>query len=65
MKRFIVYTTEGYTESPTFQEVQNCQVLGEVEAQNEREAIEALFQRELWITECNFSRHAAIAREIV
>ena len=34
MKRFIVYTTEGYTESPTFQEVQNCQVLGEVEAQN-------------------------------
>ena len=65
MKRCIVYTTEGYTESPSLQEVQNCQVLGEVEAQNAREAIEALFQRELWITECNFSRHAAIAREIV
>ena len=65
MKRFIVYTTEGYTESPTLQDVQNCQVLGEVEAQNAREATEALFQRELWITECNFSMNGAIAREIV
>lgn len=65
MKRFIVYTTEGYTESPTLKQVENCQLLGEIEAQNEREAINLLFQKELWITENDFSKHAAIAREIV
>ena len=65
MKRFIVYTTEGYTESPTLKQVENCQILGEIEAQNDREAIDALFQRELWITEGDFSKHAAIAKEIV
>lgn len=65
MKRFIIYTTEGYTEDPAFKQVENCQVLGEIDAQNETEAIDTLFQRESWITEHNFSKHAAIAREIV
>ena len=65
MKRFIVYTTEGYTESPTSMQVENCQVLGEIEAPNGREAIDTLFEKELWLTELNFSKHAAIAREIV
>lgn len=65
MKRFLVYTAEGYTESPTSEHVENCQVLGEVEANCEMEAIKVLFERKNWITTSGFSKKAAIAREIV
>lgn len=64
MKRYLIYTTEGYTESPSSKQVENCQVLGEIEAENCRDAIEALFSKESWISDSGYSRQAAIAREI-
>lgn len=32
MKRFLIYTAEGYTESPTSKHVENCQILAEVKS---------------------------------
>ena len=39
-------------------------MLGEIEAENCRDAIEALFSKESWISDSGYSRQAAIAREI-
>ena len=41
-----------------------ARVLGEIEAENCRDAIEALFSKESWISDSGYSRQAAIAREI-
>ncbi len=46
MKLFLVYTAEDHAESPASKFVENCQVLGEVEANCEKEAVEALSERE-------------------
>lgn len=64
MKRFLIYTAEGYTESPTSKYVENCQILGKVESNSKEDAIDALFEKEFWITS-GFSKDAAIAIEIV
>lgn len=64
MKRFLVYTTEGYTESPTLKYVENCQILGEVKSNSKNEAIDAIFEKYFWETS-GFSKNAAIAIEIV
>lgn len=64
MKRFLIYTAEGYTESPTSKYVENCQILGEVEANSKEEAIDVLFEKEFRLTS-GFSKSAAIAVEIV
>lgn len=64
MKRFLIYTAEGYTESPTSKHVENCQILGKVDSNSKEDAIDALFEKEFWITS-GFSKDAAIAIEIV
>lgn len=64
MKRFLIYTTEGYTESPTLKYVENCQILGEIESNSKEDVIDALFEKDYWVTS-GFSKSAAIAIEIV
>lgn len=65
MKRFLIYTSEGYTESPTMTPIENCQILGITEATDEIEAIDNLFEKETWLTENGFSAGATKAIEIV
>lgn len=64
MKRFLIYTTEGYTESPTLKYVENCQILGKIESNSKEDAIDALFKKDYWVTS-GFPKSAAIAIEIV
>lgn len=45
MKKYIFYTSEGFTEDNNLEQSENCQVLGWQEGKNEKEAFES-FKRE-------------------
>lgn len=45
MKKYIFYTSEGYTENNNSEAVENCQILGWYEGNNEKEAF-ANFKKE-------------------
>ena len=38
MNSYLIYTTEGFTESPENIEVENCQLLGRINAENKEQA---------------------------
>lgn len=65
MKHFLIYTSEGYTESPTMKPIENHQILGTSEATDEIEAIEKLFKKETWLVENGFTIKEAKAIETV
>lgn len=56
MNEYIIYTTAGFTESPTSEEVDNCQVLGRVNAADKDSAIDVLYEENKWIEELGFAR---------
>lgn len=66
MKTFIFYSLEGYTESPTHDEVENCQLLGEASGRTAKEALDHLVEKNGWIKECGFRLNEGqiIAREL-
>lgn len=40
MKKYIFYTSEGFVEDNNFEQIENCQILGWEEGENEKEAFE-------------------------
>ena len=40
MKKYIFYTSEGFTHENIFEQLENCQVLGWQEEKDEKEAFE-------------------------
>lgn len=40
MKKYIFYTSEGFTEDYKFRQTENCQILGWQEGKDEKEAFE-------------------------
>ncbi|MCM1169175.1 MAG: hypothetical protein NC324_04490 [Bacteroides sp.] len=55
MNGYVFYTKEGYTEAPNEGcSVENCQVLGFVEAEDEQSACEVLHAENPWIKEAGF-----------
>ena len=55
MSKYIFYTMEGYTEPPLeSKEVDNCQMLGFSEGENEGEALRKLLSEHEWIEEVGF-----------
>lgn len=66
MKKFIFYTTEGYTEGPNGSEVNNCQLLGEARADNAEAAFRSLLRKNPWIEETGFDVGSGkiVAREL-
>ena len=56
MNEYISYTTEGMTLSPNKdEEIDNCQILGFVEAENSSEAKDLLLEDNPWIVEAGYS----------
>ena len=51
MSEYIFYTTEGFTQDPKGNDVENCQVLGRVFGRNEDEARYNLLKENPWIKE--------------
>ena len=65
MHEYIFYTFEGYTESRTGEEVENCQVLGYAMGADVRSAKAELLRSNPWIEEKGFDICEIVAREVV
>jgi hypothetical protein len=65
MKKFIFYTTEGYTESPTGKTVENFQVLGFEYGENIIKAQKTLINKNQWIVELGFNENKIVGRQII
>lgn len=66
MNEYIFYTTEGITLAPKFnEEINNCQVLGFVEAENLSKAKEILLQENPWITQFGFSISEIMVKQVL
>ncbi len=59
MQEYIIIT-EGYTESPNGEALNNCQMLGIAEGKTRAEAIAALFAAESWLAEAGFTPEACV-----
>lgn len=65
MKKYIFYTTEGYTVSPSNSEVENCQVLGWARGTTPDEALKHLLEENAWILETGFNTAEIVAMQVV
>lgn len=66
MNEYIIYTTEGGTTAPNESvEVENCQVLGIVNAYTTKEAIENVIAENPWIIKAGFAPDKFIVRRLL
>jgi len=66
MNEYIFYTTEGITLAPNKnEEVENCQVLGIVEAKNVSKAKDLLLQKNPWITKSDFTMDKIMVKQVL
>ncbi len=65
MKRYIFYTPDGYTESPTNQPVENLQVLGQASGHNMGDALNSLLKNNQWITKNGFNENCIIGEQLL
>ncbi len=64
MKTYIFFTTEGYSESPTAQSIENAQMLGRASGNNISSALDSLLDENPWILESGFVREKIFAEQI-
>ena len=64
MAEYIFYTTEGFTQDPEGEEVENCQLIGRAFGNNENEAKNNLLKKNPWIKEHSFDKEMFIGREL-
>uniref|UniRef100_UPI004025B275 hypothetical protein n=1 Tax=Alloprevotella sp. TaxID=1872471 RepID=UPI004025B275 len=66
MNEYIFYTTEGTTLAPNQDiDIENCQILGFVNASNLSNAKKLLLQENPWIVKANFSIDKIMARQVL
>lgn len=64
MKKYIFYTTEGFTQAPDGEDIENCQLLGCAYGQDKQEAMDNLLKENQWIKERGFEPRKAICAEL-
>ena len=64
MAEYIFYTSEGFTQAPSGNEVENCQVLGIALGENEKEAEHNLLKENPWIKETGFDTTHFIVKQL-
>jgi len=55
MKKFVFITSEGNTQSPNGEEIENLQVIGFAEGENKIEAMKNLLKENEWIWNSGFN----------
>lgn len=66
MNEYIFYTTEGTTLAPNQDiDIENCQILGFVNASNLSNAKKLLLQENPWIVKANFSIDKIMVRQVL
>ncbi len=65
MAEYIFYTTEGFTQAPDGNDVENCQLLGCVFGDSSRHALENLLKENPWIKERKYDPDRIFCKEVV
>ncbi|MBD5209095.1 MAG: hypothetical protein K2G11_08160 [Muribaculaceae bacterium] len=65
MNAYIIYTTQGTTYGPNLNvDVENCQVLGIIQSNTEKDAIQKLFEKNEWIQRAGFTKDYVVATQL-
>ncbi len=54
MNKYLIYTGQGWTEDPNGERVENCQILGRAEGENEDDALDSFLKNNPWVEESGF-----------
>lgn len=63
--QYVFYTTEGFTQAPDGEAIENCQILAFVEAEGVRQAWRKFKKENAWMKGRGFSLDKAVCRELV
>ena len=64
MTEYIFYTTEGFTQAPDGEDIENCQLLGRAYGKDKHDALSNLLNENPWIKERGFEPSEAISQEL-
>lgn len=64
MKHFIFITTQGFTQTPNGNDIENCQVLGRSRGDSKHEALQSLLDDNSWIESGGYDVEEIIGYEI-
>jgi len=64
MTEYIFYTTEGFTQAPDGDDIENCQLLGRAYGKDKNDALSNLLNKNPWIKERGFEPFEAICKEL-
>lgn len=64
MTEYIFYTTEGFTQAPDGDDIENCQLLGRAFGKDKHDALDNLLKKSPWIKERGFDPYEAISKEL-
>lgn len=65
MNRYVFYTFEGFTESPTNKECENIQILGFENGKNQSEAKNNLIKENKWIEQKGFDITKILSKQLL
>ena len=65
MTEYIFYTTEGFTQAPDGNDIENCQLLGRAYGKDKHDALSNLLKEKPWIKERGFEPCEIICKELV
>ena len=65
MTEYIFYTTEGFTQAPDGDDIENCQLLGRAYGKDKHDALSNLLKEKPWIKERDFEPCEIICKELV
>lgn len=65
MTEYIFYTTEGFTQAPDGNDIENCQLLGRAYGKDKHDALSNLLKENPWIKERGFEPCEIICKELV
>ena len=65
MTEYIFYTTEGYTQAPDGEDIENCQLLGRAYGIDKHDALQNLLKENSWIENRGFDPCEAIGKELI
>lgn len=62
---YVIYTTEGFTQTPTGDAIENCQILAFETAENEAEVKEIFFSKHPSLFNLGFTKEQIVVRQII
>lgn len=65
MTEYIFYTTEGFTQAPDGEDIENCQLLGRAYGKDKHDALQNLLKENSWIEERGFAPYEAIGKALI